>query len=278
MILITGGAGYIGTYVAKLIEEHVILDNLSNSEAPKGLFYNGDIRDKAILNEIFTNYNIDLVIHLAAKKDVSESVLNPLDYYDNNVLGTLTLLKVMKEHKVEKIIFASTAAMYNDGIASEEDIPNPKTPYASTKLICEDIIKVSGLKYVIFRFFNVAGHDKNGIMLIQRIKQGEQIIINGNDYNTQDGTCIRDYVSVDDIALAILKGIEYLKTNNKGLFNLGTNKGYTIKEICDIAKCPYSFGPRRESDVIVSIANNKRAQEVLGWIPTKTLQDILKEE
>lgn len=282
MILVTGGSGYIGSHIINLLNSKryktVVLDICKNEDIKPTIFYSGDIRNKTDLKNLFESYNIDLVIHCAAKKDVSESILNPMDYYHTNVEGTRLLLETMKENNVDKIIFSSTAAMYNDGISKETDIPNPKTPYASSKLTCEDMIRYSGLKYVIFRFFNVAGHDKKGVMLIQRIKQHEKITIYGNDYDTRDGTCIRDYIHVEDIANAHIKAIEYLETNEKGLFNLGTNNGYTIKEICDKANIQYEIGKRRESDVIISIADNTKAKEILGWKPEKTLEDILKEE
>lgn len=268
MILVTGGSGYIGSHIIKVIKDCINYD-LVNGQ---------DIRDKEELRQVFKNNKIDLVIHCAAKLDITESIENPLKYYSNNVMGTITLLETMKEFDVDKIVFSSTACLYKDGIAKEEDEVIPHNPYASSKLMCENIIKGSGLKYVIFRFFNVAGHDKKGVMLIQKIKQHEKIIIYGNDYNTKDGTCIRDYIHVEDVANAHIKAVEYLKTNDKGLFNLGTSNGYTIKEICDIANVEYEMGKKRESDVIVSIADNTKAKEVLGWKPNKTIEDILKEE
>lgn len=271
-VLVTGGSGYIGSHI---IEE---LSKNNYSYINYDLVIGEDIMDKEELGRVFKNNKIDLVIHCAAKLDITESIDNPLKYYSNNVRGTITLLEVMKEHKVDKIIFSSTACVYKDGIAKETDEAIGHNPYAKSKLMCEEIIKDSGIKNVIFRYFNVAGHDKKGVMLIQRIKNKEKITIYGNDYETRDGTCIRDYVHVEDIAKAHIKAIEYLETNKNGLFNLGTNNGYTIKEICDIAKCEYEIGSRRQSDVIISIADNTKAREELGWIPAKRLEDILKEE
>lgn len=281
-ILVTGGAGYIGSQIVKDLlsnnYEVVIIDDLSNGNCinKDAIFIKGDITNKNDLKAAFKN-GINLVIHCAAKKDVSESVERPLEYYHINVEGTRLLLETMKEFNVNNIIFSSTAAMYNDGVAKETDMPNPKNSYASSKLTAEDIIRYSGINHVIFRFFNVAGHDQAGVMLIQRIKSGEKITIYGSDYETRDGTCIRDYIHVEDISNAHLKAIEWLKTNSTGLFNLGTNHGYTIKEICDKAKVDYIMGPRRESDVIISTADNIKAKEILGWIPKKTLEDILKD-
>lgn len=282
MILVTGGAGYIGSHIVDLLinngKQVIIVDDLStgNRINNKAIFINCDITT-CKLKEVFSKYDIELVIHCAAKLDITESIEKPMLYYKTNVLGTINLIECMKASNVNKIIFSSTACLYKDGIAKETDEVVAHNPYAQSKLICENIIKDSGLQYVIFRYFNVAGHDKKGVMLMQRIKQGEKITIYGNDYDTRDGTCIRDYIHVEDIALAHLKAIEYLKTRDKGLFNLGTGTGYTIKEICDKAKIEYEIGNRRESDVIVSVADNTLAREVLNWQPTKTLEDILKE-
>lgn len=280
MILVTGGAGYIGSHIVDLLinngKQVIIVDDLStgNRINNKAIFINCDITT-CKLKEVFNNYDIELVIHCAAKLDITESIAKPMLYYKINVLGTINLIECMKN--VDKIIFSSTACLYKDGIAKESDNVVAHNPYAQSKLICENIIKDSGLKSVIFRYFNVAGHDKKGVMLMQRIKQGEKITIYGNDYDTRDGTCIRDYIHVEDIALAHNKAIEYLKMHDKGLFNLGTGTGYTIKEICTQANIEYEIGNRRESDVIVSVADNTLAKEVLGWQPTKTLEDILKE-
>lgn len=281
-ILVTGGAGYIGSHIVDLLikerKEVIIVDDLStgNRINKNAVFIHCDITTNQ-LNEIFENYDIDLVIHCAAKLDITESIEKPMKYYENNVLGTINLIKCMKRYGVRKIIFSSTACLYKDGIAKESDEVKGHNPYAKSKLMCEDIIKDSGLKYVIFRYFNVAGNDKKGIMLIQRIKQGENIIIYGNDYDTKDGTCIRDYIHIEDIALAHIKAIDYLKTNDMGLFNLGTGTGNTIKEICDMANIKYTIGKRRESDIMVSVADITLAKEKLGWKPTKTIGDILDE-
>jgi UDP-glucose 4-epimerase len=281
MILVTGGAGYIGSHIVKELlkqkYEVIVLDNLSTGNTiPCCKLYKGDITSVIDLIDIFTTNKIELVIHCAASLDITESIEKPLEYYNNNVYGTLLLLRVMQQYGVNKIIFSSTACLYKDGLAKETDEVVGHNPYASSKLTCEDIIKYSGIKYVIFRYFNVAGNDKQGKMLIQRIKQGENITIYGNDYETRDGTCIRDYIHVEDIAKAHIKAIEYLKDNDKGLFNLGTNEGYTIKEICDMAEIKYTIGSRRESDVIISIADNTKAKEILKWYPEKTLKDILR--
>lgn len=284
MILVTGGAGYIGSHIVKTLVKNnyevVVLDNLSTGHNINGdcYFIYGDITNEEQVLNVFKECPIDLVIHCAAKKDITESIDNPIDYYSNNVAGTINVLKAMKQNNVDKIIFSSTACVYKNAPAKEDDKVIGNNPYAKSKLMDEDIIKDSGLKYVIFRFFNVAGHDKDGVMLIQKIKSGDKITIYGDDYDTRDGTCIRDYVHVEDIAEAHIKAIEYLKEHESNTFNLGTSEGYTIKEICDIAGIDYEIGARRESDVIVSIADNTKAIEVLGWKPIKTIEDILKEE
>lgn len=279
MILVTGGAGYIGSHIVKALlkkkYEVIVIDNLStSSKIPDCECYKGDIRTD--LEEVFMHNNIDLVIHCAASLDITESIKNPFLYYSNNVYGTLMLLETMKRYQVNKIIFSSTACIYNGGISKETDKIEGHNPYASSKIVCEDMIKYSGIDYVIFRYFNVAGNDKAGKMLIQRIKQGEEITIYGNDYETRDGTCIRDYIHVEDIANAHIKAIKFLETNKNEIFNLGTSKGYTIKEICDTAKVKYKIGSRRTSDVIISTADNTKAKEILKWKPKKTLKNILR--
>jgi UDP-glucose 4-epimerase len=280
-VLVTGGAGYIGSHIVDLLIEQgnevVIVDDLStgNRINEKAIFINCDITSNQ-LQEVFNKYNIDLVIHCAAKLDITESIEKPMYYYKTNVVGTINLIEQMQLNNIEKIIFSSTACLYAEGTAKETDKVEGKSPYGKSKLMCEDIIRDSRLKYVIFRYFNVAGNDKQGVMLIQRIKQGEKITINGNDYDTRDGTCIRDYIHVEDLAEAHIKAIEYLQTNDKGLFNLGTSQGYTIKEICEEAGTEYTMGSRRESDVIVSIADNTEAIKTLKWKPKRNLKDILR--
>jgi len=270
MILVTGGSGYIGSYIIKELSNQKISYN--NLDLQIGL----DIRNIDDIRQVFKTNKYDAVIHCAALKDAPESLERPFEYYETNVIGTINLLKVMKEFNCNKIIFSSTAAMYGNGVSKETDILNPETPYASSKRTCEEIIKYSGIDYVIFRYFNVAGHDKiDGTMLIHRIKSKTKVIIFGDDYETRDGTCIRDYIHVEDLAKAHILA---LKHNENNIFNLGTNNGYTIKEICEEARCDYEIGNRREKDIIISIADNTKASRLLKWKPKKELKDILKEE
>lgn len=279
-ILVTGGMGYIGSHIAKTLKESghnvYIIDNLSNSKKNNEFnsrFYYGDIRNINTLIRLFSETKFDLVIHCAALKSVEESIKYPLEYYDNNVSGTLTLLTVMKEYGVNKIIFSSTAGVYEEGIADENHPINPKTPYSKSKKMAEDIIIDSGIDYVIFRYFNVAGDDVEGQSLIQTIKNNSKIVINGGNYNTFDGTPVRDYIHVDDIVDAHIKAINYDKS---GIFNLGSNKGYSVKQVCEAAKIPYTIGCKRPGDIEISIADSSKAKEKLEWIPNKTLEDMLK--
>lgn len=280
MVLVTGGAGYIGSNIVETLVENgykvVVVDTKRPVKGNSNVVYiNYDICGEE-LKYVFKNYDIDTVIHCAALKDITESIQNPLDYYKNNVYGTVNVLMKMLEYGTKNIIFSSTACIYEDGIAKETDKVRGNNPYAKSKIFCEEAIKESGLNYVIFRYFNVAGNDIDGNMLIQRIKRGEDITILGGDYDTKDGTCVRDYVHVEDIASAHLNGIEYLNKGGTGTFNLGNGKGYTIKEICEEAGVNYEIKGRRESDVIVSVADNTQAVKVLGWKPKKKLNDILR--
>lgn len=270
MILVTGGSGYIGDYIMEELSKNEI--SYGNLDLQIGL----DIRNIDDIREAFKHHKYDAVIHCAALKDAPESLEKPLEYYETNVSGTINLLKVMKEFNCNKIIFSSTAAMYDNGISKETDLLNPTTPYALSKLACEDMIKASGLNYIIFRYFNVAGHDKtDGQMLIQRIKSNDKVIIFGNDYETRDGTCIRDYIHVEDLAKAHILALDY---NKNDTFNLGTSNGYTIKEICEESGCDYEIGNRRDKDIVISIADNTKAKTLLKWKPEKTLKDILRRE
>lgn len=254
MILVTGGCGYIGGNIIERLSEIGI--SYSNIDLKLGL----DIRNIEDIRKVFKTNEYDIVIHCAALKSVPESITNSIEYYETNVLGTINLLKVMKENNCNKIIFSSSAAVYDK-----------LSPYASTKAMCEQIIKDSGIDYTIFRFFNVCGKDGNEF--INKIIRKEHITINGNDYNTKDGTCIRDFIHVDDIVSAHIKAINY---DIKGVFDLGIGKGYSVKELCDISKCPYSYGKRRSGDIVKSVSNITPAITQLKWKPLKTIYDMLE--
>ena len=317
MILVSGGAGYIGSHcVMALIEKGldvVVFDNLSTGhlETVETLkkygnvsFIKGDLLNKADLNELFSKNDIDSVIHFAACSQVGESVKNPQKYYINNVVGTINLLEAMLENDVKKIVFSSTAATYGEPeyIPIDEKHPqNPINPYGQTKLMIEKIMddydKAYGLKSVRLRYFNVAGadnkirvgewHEPETHLIPNILKStfcnGKTFDMFGDDYATKDGTCVRDYINVEDLAQAHLLALDYL--NNGGetnFFNLGTNDGNTVKEVFNACekvtaqKIPVNIKPRREGDPASLVADNSKAKSVLNWNPQKTIEDSIK--
>lgn len=301
-ILIIGGAGYIGSHTVKYFieqnEDVIILDNLMTGHKEAVLsnkFYNCDIRDKEALDKVFKENNIEAVIHFAANSLVGESMVKPYEYYHNNVYGMMCLLDVMKENNVDKIVFSSTAATYGEPKnipILESDDTNPTNTYGETKLAMEKMMKwfdnAYGTKYVSLRYFNAAGAYFDGsigeahttethlIPLILQVPLGkrEHISIFGNDYDTNDGTCIRDYIHVMDLASAHYKALEYLrKGNESNIFNLGNGNGYSVKEVIDVARkvtnheIPAKLEERRSGDPAVLIASSDKARKVLGWKP-----------
>lgn len=310
-VLVVGGAGYIGSHaVYELIRdghEAVVLDNLSSGYMalvhPQAVFYKGDIRNAKDLDQVFEKEPIDVVMHFAAKIVVPESMKEPLEYYHNNVEGVRVLLVAMKKHHIKHIVFSSTAAVYGEatGICLEESETKPINPYGETKLACEKMIEwaslAHGFNHVIFRYFNVAGADdslKIGLMkdqlthlipvAIQTVLGiREKLVIYGDDYPTKDGTCVRDYIHVSDLARAHVLGARYLLEGGKSqTMNLGSNHGYTVLEVAQtihqIAPLKYEIGPRREGDPATLIASNDKARKRLGWKPTHTLEDIIKSD
>lgn len=313
--LLIGGAGYIGSNVAYLLAKSknnkiIIYDNLSTSTNKITIFKNasfvlGSQLDYIKLDEIMKKYQPDVVMHFAAKIIVSESVAQPLDYFENNVVGMINILKAMQVNNVKRLVFSSTAATYGNPKSIpilESDPTSPINPYGASKLSCEYLIKASheayGINSIIFRYFNVAGtsddynfgiYNKNSTLLIPRIVrsilQEKSLSIFGNDYNTKDGTCIRDYVHVIDLANAHLKGSDYLQTQ-KGTFtfNIGSNRGYSVLECLQIAKktlkkeIKYQFEKRRLGDPDVLITSNQKIKELLQWEPEKSLADMIKSE
>ena len=308
MILIVGGAGYIGSHVNKLLSESgyetVVLDNLSygHEESVKwGYFCKCDLANISDVNEVFENYDITAVMHFSSFIEVGESVQNPQKYYYNNVVNTMNLLNVMLEHDVKKFIFSSTCATY--GVPQEipltEDHPqNPINPYGWTKLMVERILKdydsAYGLKSVILRYFNASGADESGIIgenhnpeshlipliLDAAIGKREDIKIYGTDYDTFDGTCIRDYIHVTDLASAHIQALEYLEKENKSNeFNLGNGKGFSVREVIESVKrvtgreFKVVETPRREGDPAVLIGSAKKAKYLLNWNPKYTSID-----
>lgn len=302
-ILVLGGAGYIGSHtVYELIDaghEVVIVDNLVTGfrEAvhPKAKFYEGDIRDKAFLDSVFEQEKIDGVIHFAASSQVGESMVKPLKYYSNNLCGTEVLLESMVEHGIDKIVFSSTAATYGEPESIpilESDRTNPTNCYGETKLAMEKMFhwssKAYNLRYVSLRYFNACGAHPNGkigeahdpethlIPLILQVPNGKRadIKVFGDDYDTKDGTCVRDYIHVNDLAQAHILAMEYLaKGGNSDVFNLGNGVGFTVKEVIDVARSvtnhsiPATIEARRAGDPSVLIASSDKAKTVLGWKP-----------
>ena len=309
-ILVAGGAGYIGSHMTALLLERgfdvVVADNLSTGhwEAAKGAKLRvGDLRDSAFLDRLFTEFKIDGVINFAAFSLVGESVKNPLKYYDNNVGGSISMLKAMDRHGVDKIVFSSTAAVYGEPEKQpieETDRTEPTNPYGETKLAIEKMLKWSdkayGIRYVALRYFNAAGSNTEvgigedhspeshliPLVLKTALGQRSHIGIFGDDYPTHDGTCVRDYVHVRDLAEAHLLALEYLdKGGCSDAFNLGSGDGYSVKEIIDTARkitgkeIPAVIEDRRPGDPAVLIASNKKAAEVLGWHPQRNLETII---
>lgn len=302
-VLVLGGAGYIGSHtVYELIEagkEVIVADNLQTgfraAVHPRAKFYELDIRDKGALDTLFQAEKIDGVIHFAASSQVGESMKDPLKYYDNNLYGTMVLLKSMVEHDVDKIIFSSTAATYGEPERVpilENDKTNPTNCYGQTKLAMEQMMKwteqAHGLRYVALRYFNACGAKLTGdigeahspethlIPLILQVPLGQRkaISIFGDDYPTKDGTCVRDYIHVTDLAQAHILALDYLIAGGSSdVFNLGNGVGFTVKEVIDVARkvtgdeIPAKIAPRRAGDPAQLIASSKKAIDILGWKP-----------
>jgi len=316
MILVTGGAGYIGSHcVLALLEKGcdvVVFDNLSTGhietvETLKNYgnlkFVQGDLLDKTSLKPVFENNQIDAVIHFAAFSQVGESVKNPQKYYINNVCGTINLLEIMLENNVKKIVFSSTAATYGEPeyIPIDENHPqNPINPYGQSKLMIEKIMddysKAYSLKSVRLRYFNVIGADSKARIgewhdpethlvpniLKSSFSESKPFELYGENYPTKDGTCVRDYINVEDLAQAHLLALEYL--NNGGettFFNLGTNDGNTVKEIfaeCEKVinkKIDLVIKPARAGDPASLVADNKKVKSTLNWNPQRTLEESI---
>lgn len=305
-VLVLGGAGYIGSHaVYQLIDQKkkvVVIDNLQtghkNALHPDATFYEGDIKNREFLRTVFEKESIDAVVHFAANSLVGESMEKPLEYFDNNVYGTQILLQVMAEHNVKKIVFSSTAATYGEpkSVPITEEMPtNPTNAYGETKLTMEKMMKwcehAHGIRYVALRYFNVAGARESGeigedhqpethlvpIILEAALGKRPHITIFGEDYDTPDGSCIRDYVHVEDLISAHLLALDYLNENGKSdVFNLGSNQGFSVKEMIEAARkvtgkeIPVQSGERRAGDPSTLIASSDKASSVLKWKPTRT--------
>lgn len=311
MILVCGGAGYIGSHaVYRLIEKGervAVVDNLQTGHRkavhPEAIFYEGDIRDRHFLSNVFQNHEIDTVIHFAAHSLVGESVKQPLAYYNNNVYGTEVLLDVMNEYGVKQIVFSSTAAVYGEPKQipiQEADETNPESPYGETKLAMEKMMKwvnvAHGIRYISLRYFNVAGAygtmlgedhrpETHLIPLILQVplRKREEIHIFGDDYDTPDGTCIRDYIHVLDLVDAHLLAVEKLRNGGESnIYNLGNGNGFSVKEVIEAARrvtghpIPEKVVPRRPGDPARLVASSEKAKRELGWKPLyTTIEEIV---
>lgn len=311
-VLVLGGAGYIGSHTVYALiekgEDVVIVDNLETGHIeavhPKARFYQGDIRDRAFIDSVFEKEKIDAVIHFAANSLVGESMVNPLKYYDNNLCGTKVLLESMVAHDIKKIVFSSTAATYGEPERVpilETDKTEPTNTYGETKLSMEKMFKwtdkAHGLKYVSLRYFNACGAHESGeigeahttethlipLILQVPLKQREAINIFGTDYNTKDGTCIRDYIHVTDLAQAHILAVKYLmEGNDSNIFNLGNGVGFTVKEVIETARKVTNDSikavecERRAGDPAQLIASSDKARTILGWNPEHAdLEEII---
>ena len=308
-ILVLGGAGYIGSHTAlelvKSGRDVVIADSLvtgyKKAIPEKARFYQGDIRDFEFLDNLFQQEKIDAVIHFAAYSLVGESVANPLKYYGNNLYGTKILLEAMVKNNIDKIVFSSTAATYGEPEnipVLESDRTCPTNPYGETKLAVEKMFKwvaeAHGLRYVSLRYFNACGADENGIIgeahnpeshLILQVPNGkrETISIYGTDYDTPDGTCIRDYIHVTDLAQAHILAVKYLYNGGKSdIFNLGNGVGYSVREVIETARkvtgrpIPVTETSRRAGDPARLVASSEKAKRILGWKPVHNcLEEII---
>lgn len=321
-ILVTGGAGFIGSHTVTLLLEEgydvTVVDNFSNSnknvlQKIKDItkkefdFYEGSVCDQSFLNEVFKKDKIDAVIHFAAYKAVGESVEKPLMYYDNNLTGVIKLLEVMEENNVNKFIFSSSATVYGTPktLPIKEDFEVSATnPYGYTKLMTEQIIKDlahsnAGFSAIILRYFNPIGAHPSGLIgekpngipnnlmpYIMKVATGEleKVHVFGNDYDTKDGTGVRDYIHVMDLAKGHIKAIEYLE-KNKGvdIFNLGTGTGYSVLELINAVKdatgldISYVIDERRPGDIAACYADATKAKEKLQWQAKKTLKEMCED-
>ena len=310
-VLIVGGAGYIGSHNVRLFLNRgydvVIVDNLNTGHMkavdPRATFYKEDIRNKDAMVEIFKKEKPDAVVHFAALSLVGVSMKDPLAYFDNNVYGMISLLEAMQETGINKIVFSSSAATYGEQEKmplTEESPTKPTSVYGETKLMMETIMRwcdqCIGIKYVSLRYFNAAGASMDGtigedhnpeshlIPLILQVPLGKRdhISVFGQDYPTRDGTCVRDYIHVEDLADAHVRAVEYLLANKpSNIFNLGSGDGQTVTEMIKSAEkivgkpIKTEYVGRRPGDPANLIASNKKAKEILGWTNTKTLDEII---
>ena len=317
-ILVTGGAGYIGSHtVLEILDsgyEVIVVDDYSNSNpvviqkleqisGKKIKIYANDL--KSDIDFIFRNHNIDGVIHFAAYKAVGESVQDPIKYYDNNINSLLNVLVCCKRYNVNNFVFSSSCSLYGNveklPVNEETNLSDPESPYAYTKLVGERIIsdfcKVTNLKAVALRYFNPVGAHYSGLIgeltinkpsniipVICNSVSGDELTVFGSDYSTDDGTCVRDYVHVSDIANAHLKALQWMSQSDCKfeVFNLGSETGVSVLQLIsafekhNLVKVRWKFGPRRPGDVVSIYSDSTKAKKILNWKPTRTTEDMVK--
>ncbi|MCK3780089.1 UDP-glucose 4-epimerase GalE [Ensifer sesbaniae] len=310
-VLVVGGAGYIGSHTCLELAnkgfEPVVYDNLSNGHeefVKWGVLEKGDIRDRQRLDDVLARHRPRAILHFAAMIEVGESVKDPVSFYDNNVIGTLTLLSAALAAGVEAFVFSSTCATYGlpESVPIDEQHRQaPINPYGRTKWVCEQALKdygqYKGLRSVILRYFNAAGADPEGrigewhepethaipLAIDAALGRRQSFKIFGTDYDTRDGTCVRDYIHVLDLADAHVRAVEYLLSGGDSVeLNLGTGTGTTVKElltaIADVSGRAFNIDlvERREGDSTTLVANNDKARDILGWVPRYDLSDITR--
>lgn len=303
MILVLGGAGYIGSHAVKMLldagETVGVVDNLETGHLAavdtRAKFYNVDLRDLDAFESVFSENEVESIIHFSANSLVGESVSLPIKYFENNVAGAVNVLKLMEKYGVKRIVFSSTAAVYGEPKQVpilEESETLPTSPYGESKLMMEKMFKwadlAHGIRFVSLRYFNVAGADQSGdigeahgvethlIPLVLQVPLGKrkEITIFGDDYPTKDGTCIRDYIHVTDLIDAHMRALDYLRQGHGSeIFNLGSGDGFSVKEIIDVARkvtgheIPAVIAARRAGDPSTLIASSEKAERLLGWKP-----------
>jgi UDP-glucose 4-epimerase len=311
-ILVTGGAGYIGSHFVKRLlsngDTPIVLDNLSRGHkesVPSNVALEVvDLLNYDAVSNVLKKHNPEAIVHFAAFAYVGESVEHPEMYYQNNVIGSFNLIRTAAENNIKKFVFSSTCSIYGNPVKvpiSEEQKSNPINPYANTKLIIEMLLKdfetAYGLKHIALRYFNAAGADPSGligeshfpephiipIVFEAALGKRQKVLVFGNDYDTPDKTCIRDYIHILDLADAHLKALDYLDSGNESaVINLGTGSGNSVLEIIEKAKLickkdiPFEITGRRAGDPAILVADNKKANKLLGWSPKYSIEEILE--